>query len=46
MRIPFVAGNWKMNLSVAEAVKFLQEIKANCLIQRRLKPVSPPHRCF
>lgn len=27
MRIPFVAGNWKMNLSVAEAVKFLQDIK-------------------
>ncbi|MCH4165824.1 MAG: triose-phosphate isomerase [Lentilactobacillus diolivorans] len=27
MRIPFVAGNWKMNLSVDEAVKFLQDIK-------------------
>ncbi len=27
MRIPFVAGNWKMNLSVTEAVKFLQDIK-------------------
>ncbi|MDH5106686.1 triose-phosphate isomerase [Lentilactobacillus diolivorans] len=27
MKIPFVAGNWKMNLSVDEAVKFLQDIK-------------------
>ncbi|KRM07847.1 triose-phosphate isomerase [Lentilactobacillus farraginis] len=27
MRIPFVAGNWKMNLSVEEAVNFLETIK-------------------
>ncbi|MFT8765637.1 MAG: triose-phosphate isomerase [Lentilactobacillus hilgardii] len=27
MRIPFVAGNWKMNLSVDESVKFLETIK-------------------
>ncbi|GHP15136.1 triosephosphate isomerase [Lentilactobacillus fungorum] len=27
MRIPFIAGNWKMNLSVTEAVQFLQAIK-------------------
>lgn len=27
MRIPFVAGNWKMNLSVDEAVAFLDDIK-------------------
>lgn len=27
MRIPFVAGNWKMNLSVEEAVNFLKAVK-------------------
>lgn len=26
MRIPFIAGNWKMNLSVAESVEFLNAI--------------------
>ncbi len=27
MRIPFIAGNWKMNLSVKESVDFLKAIK-------------------
>ena len=27
MRTPFVAGNWKMNMTVAEAVAFVAEIK-------------------
>lgn len=29
MRIPFIGGNWKMNLSLDEAVKFVEEIKSN-----------------
>ncbi|WP_395318031.1 triose-phosphate isomerase [Fructilactobacillus frigidiflavus] len=29
MRIPFIGGNWKMNLSLEEAVKFVEEIKPN-----------------
>lgn len=27
MRTPFIAGNWKMNLTVAEAVSFVNEVK-------------------
>ncbi|CAJ2231246.1 triose-phosphate isomerase [Fructilactobacillus sanfranciscensis] len=27
MRIPFIGGNWKMNLSLNEAVEFVEEIK-------------------
>ncbi|WP_429970664.1 triose-phosphate isomerase [Fructilactobacillus sp. Tb1] len=27
MRIPFIGGNWKMNLSLEEAIKFVEEIK-------------------
>jgi len=27
MRIPFIAGNWKMNTNTSEAVKLVQDIK-------------------
>ncbi len=27
MRVPFIAGNWKMNMTVAEAVTFVNEVK-------------------
>jgi triosephosphate isomerase len=26
MRIPFIAGNWKMNLNHNEAIKFIEDI--------------------
>ena len=31
MRKPIIAGNWKMNKTIAEAVEFVNEIKGNKL---------------
>ena len=30
-RIPFIAGNWKMNLTVAEAREFAKEVAGKVL---------------
>ncbi len=46
MRIPFVAGNWKMNLSVTEAVKFLQDIKGKLPDPKVTETCVAASRCF
>ena len=29
MRKPIIAGNWKMNLSIKEAIKFVEDVKTD-----------------
>ncbi len=43
MRIPLIAGNWKMNTNVAEAVKLVEEVRPTLdTIDRIDKVVCPP----
>ncbi len=43
MRIPFIAGNWKMNTNTSEAVKLVQDIKPELdAIPNLEKVVCPP----
>ena len=44
MRIPFIAGNWKMNTSLEEAVKLLRGLKKSLAdVQRVDIAVCPPY---
>ena len=42
MRKPFIAGNWKMHLTIAEAQSLIQRLRASCDLETVDVAVCPP----
>lgn len=43
MRTPIIAGNWKMNGTLAEAEKLISQVKADCQVEGVEVVVCPPY---